>query len=515
MKVTELYLRLTNSFVEEISKEIDPRKIHEVEKDLREENPLLFDDQVFDTKGRILVRTILDRSEDHDDYLLRTLRYFNKRLINLYGEEIMPLRAYEKYNDCLETVKEDGEKEDLWTLLSYLPEDTALDDRIDRSLKKEMREKFRRRTRQFLESKDRYKLLFESIGQPVFVLDLELRLVEMNTASSNFFEKENYEILGSNIFEMGFFQEEDKKKFYENTQRIIRREEKSINEKYNIIEGENREEKILEITTTGLVREDEILLIINVCRDITKQVSLQKDLRESLEEKKQLLEEKEEMEEKKEFLNTLIRQDLRSRVQTVQGYLQLLEEADLSETEKGYLKDALKTGQQSDEIISMAKKLKEMEETEMDSEKEISGVMDKAIDEVSEISKRESIVIERNYPDKIGRVKGDYTLKTLFSNILRMRAHVPNCDKIQIAAEETDEEVFFKFIDDGDQLPDEIKDLFSGKGYTGETTGASGAKYYMLKQIAEHNDARISVKDSELGGARFDVHLRKTDKDAD
>jgi len=31
----------------------------------------------------------------------------------------------------------------------------------------------------------------------------------------------------------------------------------------------------------------------------------------------------------------------------------------------------------------------------------------------------------------------------------------------------------------------------------------------MLREIARHNDARIKVRDSELGGARFDIFLRK------
>lgn len=51
--------------------------------------------------------------------------------------------------------------------------------------------------------------------------------------------------------------------------------------------------------------------------------------------------------------------------------------------------------------------------------------------------------------------------------------------------------------------------LHEGGAYTGGTTGAGGVRYYIIKEIAEHNNADIKVQDSELGGARFEVYLKK------
>ncbi|KXA89831.1 hypothetical protein AKJ61_02065 [candidate division MSBL1 archaeon SCGC-AAA259B11] len=67
---------------------------------------------------------------------------------------------------------------------------------------------------------------------------------------------------------------------------------------------------------------------------------------------------------RKEFLNTLLRQDLRSKFQTIQGYLQLLDEVDLPDEHREYLRKAVKAGGEADEILELGRKLEEIGETE-------------------------------------------------------------------------------------------------------------------------------------------------------
>lgn len=58
-------------------------------------------------------------------------------------------------------------------------------------------------------------------------------------------------------------------------------------------------------------------------------------------------------------------------------------------------------------------------------------------------------------------------------------------------------------------MPEDIKNMFSGETYTGETTGVGGVRYYMIRQIAQHNNVKIEVWNLERNGARFDVRLEK------
>ncbi len=216
-----------------------------------------------------------------------------------------------------------------------------------------------------------------------------------------------------------------------------------------------------------------------------------------------------ETEQRKDFLNTLLRQDLGSKYQTIQGYLKLLEEADLSEEYEKYLKKAIKSGREADEILGLAKKLDEIEETEWAAEKDIVTVLKHVIEDISDLVEREGVEIEENYPEEISKVEGDYSLNTLFKQTLMTRIQVGECKRMRINASDREEDILLKIEDDGKQLPEDVKNLFSGDVYTGKTTGVGGVRYYMLGEIATQNEAEIEVKDSELGGSRFNIYLQK------
>ena len=235
-------------------------------------------------------------------------------------------------------------------------------------------------------------------------------------------------------------------------------------------------------------KKGEIERVISSFKDITKQ---------------------KKFEDRKDFLNTLLRQDLRSKYQTIQGFLQLIEGGDLSEEHRKYLRNAIGVGREANEILDLAKKLEEIEESEWTGEKDIVKVLRHVTDDISSLVERKGVQIEKNYPEKIPKVKGDYSLKTLFSQILLTRIQRSNCDSIRIDVEEREEDILLRIEDDGKPLPAEIKKMFSGEVYTGETTGAGGVRYYMLREIAEHNNCRTEVQDSDMGGARFDVLLQK------
>ncbi len=218
-----------------------------------------------------------------------------------------------------------------------------------------------------------------------------------------------------------------------------------------------------------------------------------------------------ELEELKEteFIYTLLRQDLRSKYRNIQGHHQLLEETKLSEKQKKHLKKAIKISQEADEIIRMPKELREIKRTEWVAEKNIVKVLGNVVEEISDLAEREKVEIVENYPQNIGKVKGDYSLNALFTRILKTRIQTSKCDKIEIDAVEKENEILVKVEDNGKQLIEDCKNILGGEPYVGKSTGAGGIEYYMLREIAEHNNARIKVKDSELGGSRFEIGLKK------
>ena len=214
--------------------------------------------------------------------------------------------------------------------------------------------------------------------------------------------------------------------------------------------------------------------------------------------------ERKKADERKDFLNTLLKQDLGSKYQTIQGYMQLIEEE-----QREYLEKSMEAGREVNEILGLAKKLEEIEETELVGEKNIVKVLKQVIDDISSFVEGKGVEIERDYPEKIGKVKGDYSLNIIFSQILLTRTQISECSNIRIEAREKEKNILVRIEDDGEPLPENIENMFSGEPYTGETTGVGGVRYYMIRQIAEHNNAEIEVQDSDLGGARFTVILKK------
>ncbi len=219
--------------------------------------------------------------------------------------------------------------------------------------------------------------------------------------------------------------------------------------------------------------------------------------------------ERKRTEEREKFLNTLLRQDLRSKCQSIHGYLNLLQDVDIPDEHEEYLKDALEEFGEADEILSLARELEKIEKSDWVAEKDVFEVMNHVLEDISDLVGSGGVEVERNYSDDVGLVLGDYSLNTLFSELLRTRIRTSGCDRIKISGRKGGEEVLVSVEDDGESLPGEVEDLFSGRIYKGETTGVGGVRYYMIRQIAEHHDAKIEVGDSELGGPKFSIHLRK------
>lgn len=67
--------------------------------------------------------------------------------------------------------------------------------------------------------------------------------------------------------------------------------------------------------------------------------------------------------------------------------------------------------------------------------------------------------------------------------------------------------------DDGKGIPDDIKDKIFKRVIKKSEEGDSGLGMYLVKEIEESYVGRIEVKDSEMGGARFDVYLKRVTSD--
>ncbi len=242
-----------------------------------------------------------------------------------------------------------------------------------------------------------------------------------------------------------------------------------------------------------------------------RKINKLKEKREKFEDKyhKNLLEVKwKRARERKEFLNTLLRHDLRNKAQTVLGYLELMDELDLPEEGDEYLDKARKGIDDSVDLIEKVRTLGEVEDEEI-SEVSVEDAIRNAVDGVSHAADDKGVEIEMVFPIEESKVKGGSLLDRVFSNIIENAVQYSGGSQVRVRARSTEEEIICTIEDDGKGIADENKSKIFDKGYTVAEERGTGLGMFLVKTLLEIYGGDIEVNDSELGGARFDVHLKK------
>lgn len=100
-------------------------------------------------------------------------------------------------------------------------------------------------------------------------------------------------------------------------------------------------------------------------------------------------------------------------------------------------------------------------------------------------------------------------LKEVFFQLIDNSISHSNCEKIRITSRASNDECIVTVEDNGRGIPDDIRDDIFDKAWSGKGKRGSGLGLYLVKKIIEKYKGDIELKDLELGGARFDVYLKK------
>jgi len=215
--------------------------------------------------------------------------------------------------------------------------------------------------------------------------------------------------------------------------------------------------------------------------------------------------------EREDFLHSLLRHDVGNKNQIIRGYLELIDEYDLPDEVENFVEKAEHAAKNSIEIIEKVKKLREIESEEEISEMDLKTVMSKLLSEHEGQLEKKGITIEICEFDC--KVKGGALLEELFSNLIENSIQHSDCDRIEVSYEIKEDECLVKVEDDGVGISDETKDKIFKKGFMEGENAGTGLGLYMVKEIAKSYGGSVEVKDSELGGARFDVRLEKNERE--
>lgn len=345
-----------------------------------------------------------------------------------------------------------------------------------------------------LKSDKIFEDIFESLPDSCAIVNEEGIIEEVNEAFCDWTGYSRDEVVGKSYTELtGLLSKESIEEISEHARALLEGEEIPFFTVKYIPKGQRP--RYSEINSVLIENDSGPDKAVALFRDITKR----KRIEEVLEERTSKL----------EILNNLLRQDLGNKYQIIAGYLELLREVDLPEEHEEYLEVALENAKKGNKIIDQAKELREIDEVDRISEKGIVKVVKDAVEEVKTSPEADDIDIEVEYKEGLDRVRGDYSLKKLFSFIVEARMETPECDKIRISVEEGNGDIVVRLEDNGEKPPEDVKSLIYGSPYTGRTSGIAGFRYYVIGEIVSHNEGRIEFQESEMGGARFDVYLKR------
>lgn len=218
--------------------------------------------------------------------------------------------------------------------------------------------------------------------------------------------------------------------------------------------------------------------------------------------------ERKKVEEREDILHSLLRHDVANKNRVVEGYLDLLEEYELPDEAYELVKNSEKAIKKSLNLIEKVRILRKAQDEKI-KEVDISSIMRRSVSEMRSRLDEASIELEKKLLCKECVVKGGPLLSNVFTNLIENSIRHSDCDKLRVSTEETGDEVICVFEDDGKGIPYEEQDNIFEKEYTTDEERGTGLGLFLVKMLLDIYGGEVKVKDSELGGARFDIRLNR------
>jgi len=373
-----------------------------------------------------------------------------------------------------------GKTKDGWTwfegrFINYLDEDPVNGIIVtgqDISERKEIEDKLK-------ESEKRYRRVTENINDVITLVDEHGKIIYGN-------EKAHKEVLGYDVEDLinedgfQFFHQEDRDKVVELFDKCIKegKDKERVEARFRCKDGSYKWLECL-----GRFFSEGRALIVS--RDIT---------------------EKREARDREKFLHSILRHDVKNKLQVAKGYLQLIEEGKVDIKE--YSEKITKSIDSADDIIKKVRTLQRIEEEEEVIETDLKETIEKVIEEYEEQMSENKINIE--YDPVSSKIKAGPLLDTVFSNIIENSIKHSGGDKIRLSEKEDENKCRITIEDNGKGISEKQKRKILERGYKRGDNSGTGLGMFLVKEILRSYDADIHIKDSDMGGARFDISFKKS-----
>ncbi len=213
--------------------------------------------------------------------------------------------------------------------------------------------------------------------------------------------------------------------------------------------------------------------------------------------------------EREEFLRSLFRQDINNKLFVSLGYLELVDKDSLSSEDEEHLRKAIESNIKVLDLVELEKEAKRAREKRFTSKKELEDIFRDALEGCRNFSDQKDIEITSRIRNPVGKVLGGRSLEKIISALIKATIRRENCEKIKVIGKRKGKMVLVQIEDDGEPLPDVLKEKIMEGKYTGESSGQGGPIYFIAKEILEIYSGRFEIKESDMGGTRIDIYLRE------
>lgn len=216
-----------------------------------------------------------------------------------------------------------------------------------------------------------------------------------------------------------------------------------------------------------------------------------------------------EAEERAEFLHSLLRHDLGNHLQIAYGFLDALTDTDLDDTQQEYVNRLLGAFGDAVDLIDDIRTLNELDEPEELSPVSIETAVSEALERNEGLRAEEGVAIETDIGDEA--VLADSLVTEVFANLVENALVHASADTLRITTDVDRDSVTVTVEDDGDGIPPEDRPELFDRGYSSGESSGSGLGMYIVAELTETYGGDVTVGDSALGGARFDVAFQRPD----
>ncbi len=207
-------------------------------------------------------------------------------------------------------------------------------------------------------------------------------------------------------------------------------------------------------------------------------------------------------------LLTILRHDLKNKIQIITGYLQLLEETGLDEAQKELVEKIFFANDKTEEFIEKVGFYKDILNRGDIRPVTLSMHIREALKMYEETLKECGISIDCELQDF--EVKGHpLLLEGLFANLIENVVRHSDGTLIRISVKESGTKVVVTVEDDGKGIPHEQKEDIFDCGYRGAGSSGFGLGLYFVDIITKTCGGQVELKESGSGGARFEITLDK------